>query len=445
MRSFFSGFYLTTRFFLAWAAVMLLFVLGYTSQGLIAVAVVVLVLVLLFTAADAWMVFGNQMQVKGSRGIGAVLSNGQETIITYTIHNLSPMRLQVQVLDELPDQLQLRSFTLNMQLKPAEQMVHKHPFRPVERGEYKFGNLYVFVSSLVGFVQRRIVITGPQVVGVYPSIAEMKKHEIKSFNRSTNEQGIKKLRRIGHSYEFEQIKNYVQGDDYRSVNWKATGRRSDLMVNQYEDEKAQSIYTVIDKSRVMKMPFGGLSLLDYAINTSLVLSNVALNRQDKAGLVTFSDKPNTILPADRGRLQLRKILDALYKEKERFVEANYELLYMALRNNIKSRSLLVFFTNFESSYALQRVLPLLRKINQKHLLVVVFFENTEVDSLAAPHPTPTMEEVYTQAIAQKYIYEKQQLVWELKQYGIYSVLTKPQDLTVNTVNKYLELKSRGLI
>lgn len=445
MRNLFANFYLTTRFFLAWAGVMLLFVLGYTNTGLIAVAVVVLLLLLLFTVADAAMVFGKQTQLKGNRIVGAVLSNGQETTIVYTLHNFSGMRLTVQLLDEMPDQLQLRDFKINLQLKSAEQVQYKQPFRPVQRGEYKFGNLYAFVSSVIGLVQRRGVIAAPQTIAVFPSIVEMRKHELKSFNRTTNEQGIKKLRRIGHSYEFEQIKNYVQGDDYRSVNWKATGRRSDLMVNQYEDEKAQSIYTIIDKSRVMKMPFGGLSLLDYAINTSLVLSNIAINRQDKAGLITFSDKPNTVLAADRGKLQLHKILDALYKEKERFVEANYELLYMAIRNKIKSRSLLVFFTNFESSYALQRVLPLLRKINQKHLLVVVFFENTEVNSLAAPHQTPTIEEVYTQAIAQKYIYEKQQLVWELKQYGIYSVLTKPQDLTVNTVNKYLELKSRGLI
>ena len=192
------------------------------------------------------------------------------------------------------------------------------------------------------------------------------------------------------------------------------------------------------------MPFAGMSLLDYAINASLVISNIALGKQDKAGLITFSDKVNTTIPADRGKLQLKRILDSLYKEKERFVEANYELLYLSMRNTIKGRSLVLFFTNFESSYALQRVLPMLRRINQKHLLVVVFFENTEVNAIAS-NEVQTLEDIYTQGIAQKYIYEKQQLVQELKQYGIYSLLTKPQDLTVNTVNKYLELKSRGLI
>ena len=98
------------------------------------------------------------------------------------------------------------------------------------------------------------------------------------------------MRRIGHSYEFEQIKNYVRGDDYRSINWKATSRRGHLMVNQYEDERAQQVYNIIDKSRSMKMPFNGMSLLDYAINTSLVISNVALQKHDRAGLMTFSDK-----------------------------------------------------------------------------------------------------------------------------------------------------------
>jgi uncharacterized protein (DUF58 family) len=249
---------------------------------------------------------------------------------------------------------------------------------------------------------------------------------------------------VGHSYEFEQIKNYVRGDDYRSINWKASSRRATLMVNQYQDERAQQVYSIIDKSRAMRMPFDGLSLMDYAINTSLVISNVALAKHDRAGLLTFSDIIGTTIKADRKPTQLNKILLALYKEKERNLEANYELLYHSARKLIKGRSLLMLYTNFESMYALERVLPILRRINTLHLLVVVFFENTEINDFAKLK-VDTTQDIYHQTIAQKFLNEKSQMVQKLKQYGIQAILTKPQDLSVNSINKYLELKSRGLI
>ena len=252
------------------------------------------------------------------------------------------------------------------------------------------------------------------------------------------------MRRLGHSYEFEQIKNYVRGDDYRSINWKASSRRAQLMVNQYQDERAQQVYNIIDKSRAMKMPFNGLSLMDYAINTTLILSNIALQKHDRAGLLTFSDKIGTSIKADRKPNHLNKILLALYKEQERQLEANYELLYHASRKLIKGRSLLLLYTNFESSYAMERVLPILRRINNLHLLVVIFFENTEIKNFAR-QDVETTEGIYHQTIAQQFIAEKVQIVQKLRQYGIQAILTKPEELAVNTINKYLELKSRGLI
>jgi uncharacterized protein (DUF58 family) len=272
----------------------------------------------------------------------------------------------------------------------------------------------------------------------------MKKYELKTFARTATEYGVKKVRRIGHSYEFEHIKQYQRGDDYRSVNWKATGRRAQLMVNQYEDEKSQQVYCIIDKSRVMHMPFHGLSLFDYAVNASLVISNIVLGKQDKAGLITFADKPKALLKADRNRTQLKKILESLYNEREGSVEASYESLYMAVRKLVSSRSLLFLYTNFESSYALQRVLPQLRRMNEQHVLVVVFFENTEISTDASAE-VKTLEDIYMQITAENYTLSKVQIAQQLKQYGIFSILTRPENLTVNTINKYLELKSRGLI
>ena len=176
------------------------------------------------------------------------------------------------------------------------------------------------------------------------------------------------------------------------------------MVNKYEIERAQRIYTVIDKSRTMLMPFGGLSLLDYAINASLALSSVILNREDRAGLITFSDKLGDVLTADGKPDQLRRILETLYRQEEREGESDYDLLYYATRRFLPGRSLLLLFTNFESNYALDRVLPILRRIARNHSLVVILFENTEIADLLGER-TSDVEDVYLKSTARRYLQE----------------------------------------
>ena len=270
----------------------------------------------------------------------------------------------------------------------------------------------------------------------------MRKYELMAISDRLSELGIKKIRRLGRQRpRFEQVKNYVPGDDYRTINWKATARRGSLMVNSYIDEKSQHVYCVIDKSRVMKMPFEGLTLLDYAINASLVLSNIALLKEDKAGLITTAEKIGAVVPADRRPTQINKILEVLYKEKTDYRETNMELLYSTIRSVIKQRSLVVFFTNFESLSGLERQLPFLKRIAKFHLLLVVFFENTELRKLSET-PAMDVEGIYIKTIAEKFAYDKRLIVKELAKNNIQSILTAPQNLTVNTINRYLEIKAR---
>ncbi len=192
------------------------------------------------------------------------------------------------------------------------------------------------------------------------------------------------------------------------------------------------------------MPFEGLSLLDYAINASLVLSNVALLKEDKAGLITIAEKLGAVVPADRRPIQLNRILEVLYNEKTRYLETNMELLYSTIRNVLKQRSLVVFFTNFESMSAMERQLPFLKRIAKFHLLLVVFFENTELEKLSE-QPANDVEGIYIKTIAEKFAYDKKLIVKELTKHGIQSILSKPQDLTINTINRYLELKAKQKI
>lgn len=444
MRFLFKHFFIHTRFFLFGGAIIFLLVLSYPFELLLPIALTSLLMLLLVTIADALMVFGPRVSLHASRTVSKMLSLGDDNPITITLRNNSSVKLTIAVLDELPEQFQIRNFKRERTLLPGQPDEFVYQLRPVSRGQYFFGVLHCFIRTRIGLVKRRITFPLTTMIPVYPSIIQMKRFELKSFLRTSLEYGVKRMQRIGHSYEFEHIKHYVAGDDYRSINWKATGRRAQLMVNQYEDEKSQQVYCLLDKSRIMHMPFEGLSLLDYSVNASLVISNIVLQKQDKAGLLTFSDRIGTAIKAERSKQQLREILEALYNEEELPVEANYELMYVGARRFIKGRSLLFLFTNFESEYALQRVIPQLRNLNRQHLLVVVFFENTEISDFTRK-PADSLEDIYAQITAEEHLYQKMQLVQRLKQYGIMSILTKPQHLTVNTINKYLELKARGLI
>ncbi len=436
--------YLTNRFFWLFGAITVLFAVAYPFGLLLPLAKTSFFVALALIAVDAALLFLRRPQVDAHRMLSPVFSMGDPNPVRIQLENRGTLHLSLTVVDELPIQFQRRDFEVHLALPPGTPYQLEYPLLPLTRGVFSFGHINVFVATRLGLVERRLVYKQPQEVNVYPSIIQMKRYELRAMRQIAHESGVKKMRRIGHSYEFEQIKNYVEGDDFRSVNWKASGRRGTLMVNQYEDERSQQVYCVVDKSRAMRMPFEGLSLMDYAINTALAISNIILRKQDKAGLLTFSDVIGATIKAERGNGQLNRILESLYREKERPGESNYELLYEAVRRLIGARSLLLLFTNFESSYALERALPTLRRLSRSHLLVVVFFENTEIRRLAQEDVRKTAD-IYRQTVARQFLQEKKEMVQKLRQYGIQAILTKPQDLTLNTINKYLELKSRGLI
>ena len=371
------------------------------------------------------------------------LSNGEINKVSILITNQMPFMLQIQIIDEVPLQLQERNMKIFKNLKAKKTIEIKYTITPFERGNYEFGNIIIYFQSRLGFLQKREITKASETVKVYPSFINLGKYQLIA-QAVTNEYGSKRLRKIGQSVEFEQIKDYIGGDDIRTINWKATARKGTLMVNNYTDEKSQQVYCIIDKGRLMKMPFYGLSLLDYAINTTLALTNICLQKQDKIGLISFSNKMGSVIAADRKPIQREKIMQVLYKESTAFLESDYEMLYMQIRNKIKQRSLLVLFTNFESLNGLKRQISYLRSIAKHHLLLVIFFENTELTKLSVAHAN-NVEDIYVKTIADKLTFEKRLVVKELLKYGILSVISSPDKLTVNTINKYLELKAKQVL
>ena len=397
-----------------------------------------------FFVMDILILFSNKNGIDAHRTTPEKLSNGDENPIVISIKNFYTFAIQVKVIDEIPFQFQVRNFEISRKIKNASHDEFQYKLRPTERGEYFFGNLNVYVSSPLRLISKRYKFNKDQMVPTYPSYIQLRKYDLIAFSNNLFQYGVKKIRRIGHTMEFEQIKEYVPGDDIRTLNWKATAKKNSLMVNQFQDEKSQNIYMAIDKGRMMKMPFNGMSLLDYAINATLVLSNVILKKQDKAGMFSFSKKVDNRVVAEKRSSQMQKILENLYNVKTDFFESDYSRLYADIKKNINQRSLIILYTNFETMDGLYRQLPYLKGIAKSHLLVVVFFQNTELYQITNKK-SDTIQEVYDKVIAEKFIFEKKLIVTELKKYGIHSLLTQPENLTLDTINKYLEIKARGIL
>ena len=377
-------------FFYVFFGAVVLMALSFVWSFMMLVGLIVILSLLLLTFVDLFLVLSIK-EVSVERTLPQRFDLNEAHRIKLTVDNASAQPVFLRVYEYAPVEIQARSLYFDLQLLPNGSKELSYTFTPKRRGVFSFGNTHVYIRSLLNLIQHKLTIEASEDVNVFPSIAAMKKMEFEVFTHQSPSQGIKKVRRIGHNSEFEQIKNYVQGDELKTINWKATSKRNELMVNQYQAEKSQAIYAVIDKSRSMKQEFNGMTLLDYAINSTLVFGNVALKKGDKFGLISFTDKVDSLLAADGKATHLRKVLDLLYNEKTSFLESNYAYLYQVLRKKVTNRATLLLFTNFETEVAMRRVLPVLRQINQKHNLVVIFFENTELENLTLDHPESVRE------------------------------------------------------
>jgi uncharacterized protein (DUF58 family) len=435
--------FLAKRFFYAVAICILLFIASFYILILWPVAIMAVFVFCIFVLLDYFLLFGSKKNVEAYRIVEPKFSNGDNNNVGIAIKNNFNFKVAIQLIDEIPFAFQLRDLEIKSTLHGFEKKQFNYYLKPVERGEYSFGNILIYTTSPIGFIQRKFVHISKDVVKVFPSFLQLRNQSIVGLANEQNV-GENKVHRLANSMEFDHIKEYTLGDDSRTINWKASARNTQLMVNTYTEERSQQIYCVIDMGRIMKMPFENMSLLDYSINSALMLSYTILQRNDKAGIITFNHQLNEVLVASKLKTQLGKIAETLYKLQTNFLESNYEALMAGIRHHVGQRSLLMLYTNFETSSSLERHLPYLKAIAKKHLLCVVIFENTELSKLQNK-PADSLEKIYTKTMAERFDFEKRRIMKELQQQGISSIFTTPQNLSTDTINHYLDLKRKRII
>lgn len=435
--------FLTRRFYIAAATVISVTAAGYLFTPLYTLGRGMMVLLAVTVIAETVMLWSRK-GMEAWRGCAERFSNGDNNDVSLRVESTYPFAVSLSVIDEIPAAFQRRDTDFRLSLAAYEGKNIKYSLRPTRRGVYDFGLIRVFATTAIGMVQRRFSCGQAEDIKVYPSYLMLHRYELLAISDRLTELGLKKIRRAGNNTEFEQIRDYVRGDDSRNINWRATARRHQLMVNVYHDERSQQVFSVIDKGRVMQQAFLGMTLLDYAINASLVLSYVATHKEDKAGLITFNERFGSYLPPSRHQGQMQRLMECLYSQETDFGETDYSALVAGINTHINKRSLLILYTSFSGKVSLERQLPYLKLLNNRHRLLVVFFEDRELKDYIADQPRTT-EDYYRHVIAEKYAAEQRNIVSVLKQNGIMGLLTTPETLSVDVINKYLEIKTRHMI
>jgi len=240
---FYKSIYFAKRFFQVLIALVILLIIAFLFPTLFSYLKFGFYILIALTILDAVLIYRLKEGIKARRNTPDKLSNGDDNPINITVVNQYGYHIAIQLIDELPEQFQKRDFIIDSTIESGKLKEFNYTVRPVERGEYHFGSLNIYVTSFLGLIQRRYLFDADVMAPTYPSFLQMRKYELMAFTNKLKDYGLKKIRRIGHTMEFEQIKDYVPGDDVRNINWKASAKRGQLMLNQFQDEKSQPVYS----------------------------------------------------------------------------------------------------------------------------------------------------------------------------------------------------------
>lgn len=394
-----------------------------------------------FVAADVLMT-PRPEQIDVERINDTKLSIGAENVITLLLANRSARRITFTLRDEYPYQFPSDALFISGALSPYDIYEARYHVRPLQRGDYQFGDINLRYRSQLQTFIRQTRYPAQSEVKVYPNVLEVRKYDLLARKGLLYELGLRQSRMFGTGTEFERLREYNTDDEFRRINWKATARRGKPIAAEYETERSQHVMSVIDTGRLMRPPMGDLAKLDHVINTALLLSYVASLKGDHIGLLTFADEVGTYLAPKRGKSQFYRMLEALYNVQFQPVEADYAraLSYLSIKN--KRRSLVVVFTDLVTLDAARPLIANLARLAQRHLPLCVTISDPNITRLAG-RPVRHSDTVYQRAVAEMLLDERQVVLDTLNRSGVLTLDVPADRLTVSVINTYLELKGKG--
>ncbi len=315
---------------------------------------------------------------------------------------------------------------------------------PIARGADAFGTLYVWFENRLGLIRRRVVVPAPMPFRVYPDLSAVERYGALHMRNRLIEAGLRRMRLKGSGTEFESLRDYTTGDEFRAIDWKASARRGKLIVAQHEVERSQNVMLVLDCGRLMTPRLEDQRKFDFAITAALSVASIAGLANDKVGAVAFAREILAASAPRSTRASISVLSEMLYDLEPRFEESDYAKAFAYLRGHLHKRSMIVFFTDVIDPVAQSAVLAELGTLAKRHLVVCVFMNDAAVaNALAAP--VRNAASAYEAAVALGLDYERRAAAANLNARGIITIDVPARKLTTALIDQYLRVKARGLI
>jgi len=402
-----------------------------------------LALFLVFTAVDFAVGPSASLLRVARKPVGALALRRPSSVV-YAVENRAQIPIRLGLIEMPQPTIAFEEDTLEMRVAAKTETEGSLGFLARERGPVTFGTFYFWMENQIGLLRRRYAVPAREEVRVFPDLSAVERYGTLARRSTLLDAGLRKLRLRGSGSEFESLREYLPGDGFRSVDWKATARRGRLMVAQYEVERSQQICIALDCGRLMTPRLGLQRKFDYALTAALSVARVAQSADDHVGLMAFGAKPILTLAPRRGAAHVGALARAAYDLQPRLEEPDYETIFTQLKKDYSKRSLIVLFTDMFDPVTSAAVLAGLNVLSRRHLVVCVLMNDAAiVDALDAAPRTP--REAYRTSVAMTLADERSKAVAQLRAGGTIVVDVPATNLTVAILDAYLDVKSRGLL
>jgi uncharacterized protein (DUF58 family) len=394
------------------------------------------------TLADRQLALG--VKVDAYRFPKGRLHVGVDNRVVVRIKNLAARRLRLSVRDDVPHGFTSKGETMEISLRGFKVEERTYVATPPKRGKFSFGDLHLRSSGPFGLCSVEQCVPAALDVRVYPDMRGASRLLLATAARDLANLGLRRLRRDGSGSEFARLRDYVQGDSMRDVDWKATARRRRPVTRVHETERSQTVILCIDAGRSMAAKVDTLTKLDYAVNAALFLAFVAIKNGDRVGVVVFADGVRAFLPPEAGRRQYRRIVDALYGAEAALTFVDYQALFRELSARARKRSLVAVFTDLLDEQQARELVAPLHRMAHRHVALCIALRDQAIEDLLRARPAD-VDDAYRQAVGHELLEEREALKALIARDGVQLVDAPPSELTLAAVNRYLEVKRRGLL
>lgn len=437
-------FVFTTRFFLLLAVGLALLSLGWFSRAAIYLTLVYDFALITAAAAD-YLLSEKPGAFRVEREMEERFAMGAENEVTIRIANRARRKISFIVKDEHPSEMELTTpREAQLSIPAGRARAWRYTLLPTSRGKFSFGDTQLRYRTRLDLLWHQLNYPTAADVKVYPDIREAKKHEIYAHRNRRPEPGLRRMRVRGQGREFESLREFVMGDEIRHISWPATARRGKLITRQYTIERSQNIVVLLDTGRLMTARIGKLTKLDHAVNATLSIAYVAAAGGDNVGLVAFSRRVVSYLPPRRGHDQINRLMEALYSLEPQMIEPSYKRAFNFFSANCHRRSLVVILTDLVDRDASAELLANTSQLVPRHLPLIITIGDTDLRELVRAQPVSSAD-VYRQSVAEEILRQREEALTRIRHAGGLALDVPAGRLSLELVNKYLEVKERGLL